>query len=517
VADNIQLSTNSGTGALLASDENNGAPNEHYQLVKLVHGGLNSFTIVSTSSGLPVQQQGTFTVSQGGAPWSENVTQLAGTAVDVNSGAKSAGTLRVVLATDQPALTNKLLVTPDSVALPANQSVNVSQINAVTALVGNGATGAGSQRVTIASDNTAFSVNANPVAVAPVLTTLQNAAVATGNGTVLSVAGHATAILNVTTSVAASGGTTLNFEASVDGTTFVSILGNLVGTNTLAVSGLNAAMVGDWEFNVAGYTQLRARISAYSAGTITVKGYPTTVSGAANVINANALVGGSTADGNSGNKSAQTLRVVLATDQPALTNKLLVTPDSVALPANQSVNVSQINAVTPLMGNGVTGTGSQRVTIASDNTAFTVNAAQSGTWTVQPGNTANTTPWLVSQVPTTAGGLSISRTLSAANTTGINAKGSAGQVYGWAITNTNASARFVKLYNKATAPTVGTDTPVITLVIPGNATGAGMVAAEFTSGIAFGTGIGYGITGAIADNDTTAPAANEVVVNLFFK
>lgn len=67
-----------------------------------------------------------------------------------------------------------------------------------------------------------------------------------------------------------------------------------------------------------------------------------------------------------------------------------------SLAANQSVNVAQINGVTPLMGNGVTGTGSQRVTIASDNTAFTVNAAQSGTWTVQPGNTANTTPWLTS-------------------------------------------------------------------------------------------------------------------------
>lgn len=107
-----------------------------------------------------------------------------------------------------------------------------------------------------------------------------------------------------------------------------------------------------------------------------------------------AQVAGTAADVNSGVKSAGTLRVVLATDQPQLTNKLLVTPDSVALPANQSVNVSQINAVTPLMGNGVTGTGSQRVTIASDNTAFTVNAAESGTWTVQPGNTQNTTPWL---------------------------------------------------------------------------------------------------------------------------
>ena len=62
--------------------------------------------------------------------------------------------------------------------------------------------------------------------------------------------------------------------------------------------------------------------------------------------------------------------------------------------ANASVNVAQINGVTPLMGNGVTGTGSQRVTIASDNTAFGVNANQAGIWTVQPGNTANTTAWL---------------------------------------------------------------------------------------------------------------------------
>lgn len=37
---------------------------------------------------------------------------------------------------------------------------------------------------------------------------------------------------------------------------------------------------------------------------------------------------------------------------------------------NLSTNVAQINGVTPLMGNGVTGTGSPRVTIASDGTAI---------------------------------------------------------------------------------------------------------------------------------------------------
>lgn len=39
-------------------------------------------------------------------------------------------------------------------------------------------------------------------------------------------------------------------------------------------------------------------------------------------------------------------------------------------------NTKQINGIVPLMGNGVTGTGSQRVTIASDNTAFSVKIDQ---------------------------------------------------------------------------------------------------------------------------------------------
>jgi hypothetical protein len=93
---------------------------------------------------------------------SVNVNQLAGTATSVNSGVKDAGTLRVVLATDQPALTNKLLVTPDSVALPANQSVNVAQVNGVTTTTGAGATGTGVQRINdVASSATAAAVPAS--------------------------------------------------------------------------------------------------------------------------------------------------------------------------------------------------------------------------------------------------------------------------------------------------------------------------------------------------------------------
>ncbi len=46
--------------------------------------------------------------------------QVAGTALSVNSGTKDSGTLRAVLATDQPALTNKLLVDPSGVTSPVS-------------------------------------------------------------------------------------------------------------------------------------------------------------------------------------------------------------------------------------------------------------------------------------------------------------------------------------------------------------------------------------------------------------
>ncbi|MCE3277791.1 MAG: hypothetical protein K0R13_3646, partial [Propionibacteriaceae bacterium] len=118
--------------------------------------------------------------------------------------------------------------------------------------------------------------------------------------------------------------------------------------------------------------------------------------------------------------------------------------------------------------------------------------------------------------PQTAGGLSISRVISAASTNATSAKGSAGQVFGWFISNTNAAARYLKLYNKASAPTVGTDTPVMTVLIPGNTAGAG-ANVEFTNGVTFGTGIAFAITTGVADSDTGAVAANELVINLLYK
>lgn len=123
----------------------------------------------------------------------------------------------------------------------------------------------------------------------------------------------------------------------------------------------------------------------------------------------------------------------------------------------------------------------------------------------------------VNPEPQTANGLSASKTISAATTNATSVKGSAGQVYAIYAHSINAAVRYLKLYNKATAPTVGTDTPVLTLPIPGNAAGAGFVLDTGGMGIAFSTGIGFALTTGVADADTGAVAANEIVVNLLYK
>ena len=117
-------------------------------------------------------------------------------------------------------------------------------------------------------------------------------------------------------------------------------------------------------------------------------------------------------------------------------------------------------------------------------------------------------------VPTAAAvGYSTAKLLSAATTNATSAKASAGQVYGWAFTNTGASARYVKLYNKASAPTVGTDIPTHVIAIP-----AGQhVDTDISGGLPFATGIAFAVTGGYTDADTTAIGAGEVVGNLFYK
>lgn len=116
---------------------------------------------------------------------------------------------------------------------------------------------------------------------------------------------------------------------------------------------------------------------------------------------------------------------------------------------------------------------------------------------------------------TGANGTTPYKLISLATTNANVVKASAGNLYSIVAIGLTSTVRYLKLYNKATAPTVGTDVPVMTIPIPANTQGAG-VAIPFSMGVNFPLGIGIAITSGSADNDTGAVGAGDVIVNLTY-
>lgn len=104
--------------------------------------------------------------------------------------------------------------------------------------------------------------------------------------------------------------------------------------------------------------------------------------------------------------------------------------------------------------------------------------------------------------------------ISAATTNATSLLSKPGVIGALHVINTTATKAYLKLYDKATAPTVGSDTPVMTLAIPASTDGAGFT---WTAPISFGAGIAYAITGAAADNDTTAVGAGDIILNAVYE
>jgi hypothetical protein len=124
---------------------------------------------------------------------------------------------------------------------------------------------------------------------------------------------------------------------------------------------------------------------------------------------------------------------------------------------------------------------------------------------------------IVTPYPHTAGGLTIFRSIDL-DETEEEVKATAGQVYGMWVTNTATATRFIKFYNLTAANTsVGSSTPVITWGIPGNSSDDVSAVFGGAHGIAFDTAITVAATTAVADADTGAPGANEIVINIFYK
>lgn len=146
---------------------------------------------------------------------------------------------------------------------------------------------------------------------------------------------------------------------------------------------------------------------------------------------------------------------------------------------------NQANAL-KVDGSAVTQPVSGTVTVGNATLAVT----ESGTWTVQPGNTANTTPWLVQDVGQASGGMSFFT--ASLTSTKSQVKGSAGTIYGITAVNNGSTLAYIQVFNKLSANvTVGTTAPdyVVPVPAPSSGTAGAGIREEYAKGLSFGTGI----------------------------
>lgn len=304
----------------------------------------------------------------------------------------------------------------------------------------------------------------SPIATASGNITTQNlvpAGVATANSAVEIDMGAASSLSIQVTGVYTGA---LSLQATVNGTTWVTLGGTpFINCNTGGyLATITSALQSVFQAEAGGFIKCRITALAAVTGTATV-----TIRGTA-------------------------APSMVALDAPLPAGTAIIG----ALSANQSTNVAQINGVTPLMGNGATGTGSPRVTVSSDNTA-------------------NTNPWLATIVPSAAQGASTTHhAISAVGNNLTNVKNAAGTITALQVSNINAAGRYLKLYNKASAPVLASDIPVMTIFLPANSnqTINGISAA----GIRFSLGISYALTTGITVTDTGSVAANEHSIGIFY-
>lgn len=99
---------------------------------------------------------------------------------------------------------------------------------------------------------------------------MQNAAVATGNGTTMECTGATRGAMTVLTmQVQGITTATITFEATIDGSNWVAVQATNLNTGSVSTT---ATADGLHRITVLGLVSVRARISAYTTGTITVTG-----------------------------------------------------------------------------------------------------------------------------------------------------------------------------------------------------------------------------------------------------
>jgi hypothetical protein len=491
------------------------------------------------------------------------------------AGAVAAGVQRTTLASDDPAVV-ALQIIDNAVS---GSGFNITQLNGTNVTMGNGASGTGVQRVTLANDSTG---------VIATVSTVTNVATI---GTSVTPGTSAAHLGKAVDAVAGASDTGIALLAVRDDS--LSTLTPVDGDYThLRVSSTGALHV----TGSAGMTQ-------YTEDGASAGGESLCLMGAVRRDSA-ASSSGTDGDYSTINTDANgNLRVAVSAGSiagivddaaftPATSEVLPIgftfdntSPDSVdegdigaaRMSANRNIyvnirdnagnerglnidasgqlaaNVAMMNGVAVTMGNGASGTGVQRVTLANDSTGVlaTVSTVTTVTNITNQGHGADdaaftpaTTRVMVAgffadetatdsvdegdmgagrmtldrkqivtpYVHAAAGGSTPYKNLDV-DETEDEIKATAGKLLWIHVMNLHASStRYIKFYNATAANvTVGTTTPVLTFPVPSNINGFTIHFGD--TGTQFDTAITVAATTGFADNDTGAPGANEVILN----
>jgi hypothetical protein len=286
-------------------------------------------------------------------------------------------------------------------------------------------------------------------------------------------------------------------QGTNDGTNWTTLQVIPVGGGSVATS---ITANGFWMVNTAAFTKIRVNITTLTTGNAVVQAAGTLSPNAIYVMNPQAITGPVGVIGTDGTSTLDC-----------------------AADGSCEADLTRVAGAAIKTGAG-TASGSIRVELPTDGTgkvgliAGSALVGKVGIDQTTPGTTnlvSIGTDGVAGAKPTaaTTGGGSMAQIISTASTNATSLKGSAGTLYALTATNTNAAAAYLKLYDKATAPTCNSDTVLFTVPLAQNVPAnvdLGAVGAAFT------LGIGACITGAQAANDNTN-ATTGITVAVVYK
>ena len=382
-----------------------------------------------------------------------------------------------------------------------------------------------------AGSNVIGSANTN-IAVVSGVTTMQAAAVATGNGVSLVTTGYGTAVIQISGTFVAS----IAFETSVDaGVNWAALSATQIGSgdifSTVTIPGL-------FRLTVTAMDLVRARVTWTSGTSITITGRASNAVNASKVVKlatgVNVIGAALTA---TGLRTVQSFTAVTNGAAVPVGNYagILLTFTPTALTAySAAFQLSDDGGTTwySVLGrnlttsstfgtvNGSTNAGSWQVGVAGA-THFRLSTLTLTGTSMAVGITPTAAPL---QLPVNqqtsfamngqnANGLTRFRVVAAATTNATSVKNLPGSLYGALIVNVAAAIRYVRFYDLNVAPTVGTSAVALTIACPANST---QNLSWNPIGIAFAAGISLAITGAAPDADTTVVVAGDVFVTTLY-